>query len=198
MRKRFMVVGLACLALAVVASVSWAAIGHGGTVKTCFAKGKWTPIDSSTGCKAGEQSIDLYSKAGADATFLGINGKAANSDLLDGMDSSDLRGVFGYVEADGTVLASRGGLNAQALPADSTVFLLSYPGFDPGSPPVVIVTPVVTYGDQATAEVIPHDDPNLLTAFGPLPPGVVVQVANSTGRPVAFNVLIKPSGPPEG
>jgi hypothetical protein len=99
MRKRLMAVGIVALAVAAAGSISLAAIGDGGTVKTCYSKSTWRPIDSSASCKSGEQQLDLYSKAGADATFLGRTAKAADSETLDGIDST------GFVRGSGTQAA---------------------------------------------------------------------------------------------
>jgi hypothetical protein len=92
MKKRLIVAVLACTAAVAVASVAWAAIGGDGIVKTCY-KGTWKPISSTASCKQGETPLDFYTKSGADAAFLGNNGKAADSDLLDGIDSTGFLGA---------------------------------------------------------------------------------------------------------
>jgi hypothetical protein len=89
-------------------------------VRTCF-KGSWIPIDTGASCKPSEQTIDFYSKSGADATFLGINGKAADSDKLDGQNSTDFLGA-GAKAADSDKLDgidSTGFLGATATAANS-------------------------------------------------------------------------------
>jgi hypothetical protein len=80
--------GVAILALG--ASIAYAVIPDaGGVIHTCFKVGTWRPIDyPSEQCKSGEQQFDLYSKGGADNRFLTKTGKAADSDLLDGLDST--------------------------------------------------------------------------------------------------------------
>jgi hypothetical protein len=90
MRRRIVIAALACATVAGIASVAWAAVGDGGTIKTCFkaSTATWRPIDSSASCKSGENQLDFYSKTGADATFLGKTAKAADSDKLDGIDSA--------------------------------------------------------------------------------------------------------------
>jgi hypothetical protein len=83
-------------AATVAAAVAWGAIDDGGTVHVCYSKaGKLTVIDVGAGktCKKKEGLFDLYTKSGADAAFLGANAKAADSDKLDGIDSTGFLGV---------------------------------------------------------------------------------------------------------
>jgi len=195
--RRLMVVGLACLGVAAVCSIALAAAGGGGTVTTCIAKTGWRAVDTGASCKSGEQQLDLYSKAGADAHFLALAGTAADSDKLDGLDSTAFLDVSGRVNGDGTVTAAHGGLDATPLDApDPTLFLLQYPGFDPDSHPIVVLTPVGAYIETAgpTAEVIPSDDPDLVSALGEPPgQGIVVRVQTAAHHGgVSFNVVIKP------
>jgi hypothetical protein len=67
-----------------------------GVVHTCYAKstGAWRVIDTALGetCKSNEATLDLYSTSGADLAFLAKTGKAADSELLDGQDSSAFLG----------------------------------------------------------------------------------------------------------
>jgi hypothetical protein len=86
-------------ALALAGGVAYATIpDSGGVIHTCFGKGSgtWRPIDYPTKqCKSGETQLDLYSKSGADAAFLGKTAKAADSDKLDGIDST------GFIQGQG-------------------------------------------------------------------------------------------------
>jgi len=94
------------------ATIAFGAVGDGGTVTTCFSKatGTWRPIDVASGvkCKSGEQQLIFYTKekvdsligslnfltqTQADARYLGIGAQAADSDKLDGMDSSEFLGA---------------------------------------------------------------------------------------------------------
>ena len=105
--------------------------------------------------------------------------------------------VSGRVNADGTVAAGTGGLTATAL--EPTVFLLDFPGFDPGMEHVVLGQPIAAFADTApnTFEVIPSDDADLATALGAAPgEGVVVRVQDPVGNPVlgGFAVRIEQLG----
>jgi hypothetical protein len=243
MRIRLMVVGVVCLAVAVGSSIAWAAVGDGGTVKTCVStkKGSLRAVDGAVACKPGKElAFTFYTKTGADSAFLGATAKAADSDKLDGIDSTGFLGttakaadsdkldginstgflganakaadsnkldgldstafldVSGRVNSDGTVTGARGGLIATALDAPgATLFLLQYPGFDPDSPPIVVLTPVGLYSETGppTAEVIPSDDSDLIASLGgPPPPGIVVRVQTPEHKEAVggFNVVIKP------
>ncbi len=133
MRKRLIMALLACAAAGVIASVAWAAIGDGGTVKTCFsqAKGTFRPIDNSANCRKGEQSLEFYSKSGADAAFLsqteadglylGKTAKAADADKLDGIDST------GFVQGTGKTYVGRVVLPTSNPFPNDTVLVI--PGF---------------------------------------------------------------------
>jgi hypothetical protein len=101
---------VAILAVAVVATggLAYAAIPDaGGVIHTCYTKssGAWRVIDADAGqaCKSNEAALDLYSKSGADLAFLdkseadglylGKTQKAADSDKLDGQDSTAFLGA---------------------------------------------------------------------------------------------------------
>ena len=123
--RRVTLAALVSLVIASAVSVTWAAIGDGGIVTTCLSKAKatWRPIDASAGetCKAGEQMLQIYSKSGADSTFLSVSGKAADSDKLDGIDSTGFLGTTAKAadseKLDG--IDSTGFLGATAKAADS-------------------------------------------------------------------------------
>jgi hypothetical protein len=93
--------------LALVVATSGAAVAAipdaGGVITTCFSKasGTWRPIESpAQQCKKDEQTLTLYSRGGADAAFLAKAAKAADADLLDGMDSSQFLTAGATVDAD--------------------------------------------------------------------------------------------------
>jgi hypothetical protein len=97
--------------------------------------------------------------------------------------------VSGTVAGDGTVLAATGGLTAQQL-ADNTLYLLSFPGFDPGLSHVVLGQPAAAYADAtpSTFETLPND--------GSLPggspgTGVVVRVKDSGGNSIAAGFAVR-------
>jgi Pentapeptide repeats (8 copies) len=81
------------------ATVAFGAIGDSATITACVNRStrNWTVLTAGT-CKASEDAVELYTKSGADAAFLtetaadaaylGKTETAADSDLLDGMDSS--------------------------------------------------------------------------------------------------------------
>jgi hypothetical protein len=125
---------------AIGVTAAWAVIGDGGLVRTCFSKsqGTWRPIDSAASCKAGETQLDFYSKAGADAAFaaagssytksqsdsryLGINAKAADSDKLDGLNSTDfVRPLWAVVNSDGTLARGSGVVSVSKVDYDGTI-----------------------------------------------------------------------------
>ena len=123
-RRRGLVAVLA-IALVATGGLAYAAIPDtGGVIHTCYTKstGGWRVIDPGTGqaCKANEAALDLYSKGGADALFLdqteadalylGKVEKAADSDKLDGQDSSAYLSATG-IAADSSKL---GGIRAAA------------------------------------------------------------------------------------
>jgi len=88
----------------VVGAVAWATVpDSNGVVHLCYkvdSAGNVTKdahvrvIDPSlsqadrNSCKKHEGATDVYSKSGADAAFLGASAKAADSDKLDGIDST--------------------------------------------------------------------------------------------------------------
>jgi hypothetical protein len=120
----------AMIAAAVVAtgSLAYAAIPDaGGVIHSCFTKssGAWRVIDAEAGqaCKANEAPLDLYSKGAADLTFLAKNGKASDSDKLDGQDSSAFLGAAAKA-ADSDKLDGQDSsafLGATATAADSAL-----------------------------------------------------------------------------
>jgi hypothetical protein len=63
-------------------------------IHTCYVKSSLRVIASDAGaaCKPKENALDIYSKAGADAAFLGKTAKAADADTVDGLDSTQARG----------------------------------------------------------------------------------------------------------
>lgn len=147
-RRRWLV---AILAIAVVATggLAYAAIPDAsGIIHTCYTKssGAWRVIDTGLGqnCKSNEAALDLYSKGGADALFLdqseanglylGKTEKAADSDKLDGQDSSAFLGASAKA-ADSDRLDGR----------DSFHYLK---GFD-----ARLLTDFVSLGDGVTHEV---------------------------------------------
>lgn len=96
LRRRWLVAILAG-ALVATGGLAYAAIPDaGGVIHTCYTKssGAWRVIDTglSQTCKSNEAALDLYSKDGADLAFLAKTGKAADSELLDGQDSSAFLG----------------------------------------------------------------------------------------------------------
>lgn len=95
----------AILALAMVvvvasgAATAFAAIGDGGVVQACYDSGGNVKLTPTLPCPKGFTYVgQIYTKAGADAlfltktaagdTYLEKTGSAANSDKLDGLDSS--------------------------------------------------------------------------------------------------------------
>jgi hypothetical protein len=121
-RRRWLV-GILAGALVATGGLAYAAIPDaGGVVHSCYTKssGAWRVIDTDAGqsCKSNEAALDLYSKSGADALFLdqteanglylGKTEKAADSDKLDGQDSSAFLGA----SATATDSAKLGGFAA--------------------------------------------------------------------------------------
>jgi uncharacterized protein YjbI with pentapeptide repeats len=108
-RKGAIVGGI--VALVLVGGVAWAAIpGDGGIVTACVSpsKGGWYVLTKAS-CRSTERPVQLYTKDGvdaifltqaaADATYLAKTAKAADSDRLDGLDSSKfmpLTNCIGY------------------------------------------------------------------------------------------------------
>jgi hypothetical protein len=98
LRRRWPLALVATAALAAAGGIAYAAIPDaGGVIHTCYTKssGAWRVIDTGLGqtCKSNEAALDLYSKGGADLAFLGKTAKAADSDKLDGQDSSAFLGT---------------------------------------------------------------------------------------------------------
>lgn len=119
--RRWWIAGAAALTVAVTGGIAYATIPDaGGVAHTCYTKssGAWRVIDTSLGqtCKANELPLDVYSKGGADALFLdqaeanalylGKTEKAADSDKLDGQDSSAFLSATGTA-ADSDELGGR-------------------------------------------------------------------------------------------
>lgn len=78
------------VAIAFGGFVVWAQVGADGVVMGCVGpSGLIRGIDETTGsCRTGDVTLSWYTKAGADAAFLGLLAKAADSEKLDGLDSS--------------------------------------------------------------------------------------------------------------
>ena len=120
---------MAIFAVALVATggLAYAAIPDPeGVVHTCYTKssGAWRVIDTGAGqsCKSNEAPLDLYSRGGADLAFLAKTGKAADSELLDGHDSSAFLGSSATA-ADSDKLDGQDSsafLGASATAADSS------------------------------------------------------------------------------
>ena len=96
--RRRWIVAILVGALVTTGGLAYAAIPDaGGVIHTCYTKssGAWRVIDTGLGqsCKANEAALDLYSKGGADLAFLGKTATAADSDKLDGQDSSAFLGA---------------------------------------------------------------------------------------------------------
>jgi hypothetical protein len=135
-RRRWLVAILAG-ALVATGGLAYAAVPDaGGVIHSCYTKssGAWRVIDTATGqaCKSNEAALDLYSKGGADALFLdqaeanglylGKTEKAADSDKLDGQDSSAFLGA-GAKAADSDKFDGKDSaefLGANATAADSS------------------------------------------------------------------------------
>jgi hypothetical protein len=96
--RRWPVAVVAAAALVAAGGIGYAAIPDaGGVIHTCYVKssGALRVIDTGLGqsCKGNELPLDVYSKAGADAVFLGKTAKAADSDTLDGKNSTEFLGT---------------------------------------------------------------------------------------------------------
>jgi len=89
-RPTLVVVAVLAVALIAAGSVAWAQVGSTGVISGCLNRsGFIRGVDETTGtCREGETAVSWYSKEGADAAFLSKSGKAADSDLLDGLDSA--------------------------------------------------------------------------------------------------------------
>jgi hypothetical protein len=111
------------------------------------------------------------------------------------LDPSDVLTVSGTVDGAGNVIGATGGLSAQNLVADTSLYLLDFPGFDPTLTHVVVGTPTSWYGAPYgnTFEVL---DPAHLSPITPPSPGIVVRVAKSNGQPTGrgFSVRIEQLG----
>lgn len=86
---------VAALAVVATGSFAWAAVGGGGTIQGCVTNnGTIDAIDPVTqACRERQTPVEWYTKSGADTAFLGRAAKAADSDKLDGLDSSMFLGV---------------------------------------------------------------------------------------------------------
>jgi hypothetical protein len=96
--RRWALAVAAATALMAAGGLAYAAIPDaGGVIHSCYTKssGAWRVIDTGLGqaCKSNEAALDLYSKEGADLAFLAKTGKAADSDKLDGQDSTAFLGA---------------------------------------------------------------------------------------------------------
>lgn len=113
-RRRWIVAILAG-ALVGTGGLAYAAIPDaGGVIHTCYTKssGAWRVIDTglAQSCKANELPLDVYSKGGADLAFLAKTATAADSDKLDGSDSTEFLGAT----ATATDSSKLGGIRAAA------------------------------------------------------------------------------------
>jgi hypothetical protein len=172
-RRRFGVVALAVAAVAAVASVGWAAIGDDGTVKTCISKQvNWRPIDAGSNCKQGETTLDLYTKAGAEAAFLGKTEKASDADMLDGHDSTQFARVAWAGE-----ISIASGLTVEAGRCTDAFAGTAVDFNTPNARFIVVVTPRVTSGPE-----------NVLTFTGMIannfPGAVVIRMCNPSDTAV--------------
>ena len=75
-----------------IVGAAWMAsaqVGTGGVIFGCLSpSGFIRGIDEASGsCRTGDTALSWYTKGGADTAFLGKLGKAADADLLDGLDS---------------------------------------------------------------------------------------------------------------
>ncbi len=88
---RFLVVGIV-LGAAVAASATWvSAQSNQDLVNLCVNIIGIVRVDASNNiCRRGETKLTLYTASGSDQTFLPLQGKAADADTLDGIDSQDL------------------------------------------------------------------------------------------------------------
>lgn len=105
MRGRAGLVAFLVVGLVVSAGMAYAAIPDGdGVIHACWDEGGELRVldpDGGVSCSPG---VRFYSKEGVDAAFLAKTEKAADSDLLDGLDS------FRYAKgADARVVADFGG-----------------------------------------------------------------------------------------
>jgi hypothetical protein len=98
----------------------------GGVIHTCYTKssGAWRVIDTDAGqlCTSRQSALDVYSKSGADLSFLRKTQQAADSDKLDGKDSTDFLGASATA-ADSDKLDGKDStefLGATATAADSS------------------------------------------------------------------------------
>jgi hypothetical protein len=124
--RRRGIIAIIAVVLVATGGLAYAAIPDaGGVINTCYTKssGAWRVIDTDTGqtCKSNEAPLGLYSKGAADLAFLAKTGKAADSDKLDGQDSSAFLGASATA-ADSDKLDGKDSadfLAAKATAADS-------------------------------------------------------------------------------
>ena len=90
MRNPIIALGVFVFSLGVT-WIAWAQVGSGGSVVGCVdASGRIEPLMRQRGsCRPGDATLSWHTTAGANATFLGRAAKAADSDKLDGMDSTE-------------------------------------------------------------------------------------------------------------
>lgn len=123
--KRWSLIAIA-VAIGATGGIAYASIPDaGGVIHTCYTKssGAWRVIDTDAGqsCTSRQVALDVYSKSGADLALLAKTGKAADSELLDGQDSSAFLGSSAKA-ADSDKLDGKDSadfLGADATAADS-------------------------------------------------------------------------------
>src|SRR6266508_3636780 len=120
--------------LALAAGVAFAVLPGGGVVEACVAakSGAVRVVDSAGDCSSKESPLSFYSKSGAEAAFLGAADKAADAELLDGIDSS------AFVRGGGQVIRERvsiapGGDHTFSLPLASVKYTCPSTLSDPGT-----------------------------------------------------------------
>jgi hypothetical protein len=106
-RRRWLLVTLVAVAVA-TGGIAYASIPDaGGVIHSCYTRssGAWRVIDTNGGqtCRSNELALDVYSKGGADALFLGKTEaealflgkaeKAVDSDKLNGLESTAFLGA---------------------------------------------------------------------------------------------------------
>lgn len=107
--------------------------------------------------------------------------------------------LTGRFNASGGTVAATHGLTAHPLPLHSppsqtTLFLLTFPGFSPGAHYVVTGDPITSISDAQVNvfEVIRENDPGLAAELGSPPaPGIVVRVRRGDNGPVAGGFMVR-------
>jgi hypothetical protein len=71
-------------------SMAWAQIDQADVISGCLSRnGFIRGVDETTNtCRQGEEPVSWYSRAGSDEAFLPKQGKAADAELLDGLDAA--------------------------------------------------------------------------------------------------------------